>query len=238
MIGHRGASSVFRENTVEAFRGAATLGADWVELDVRLTADGVPVVHHDPTIEDVETGPLVIAERDRTDLPPWVPTLADALTACEQPGARSGRPLGVNVEIKSWPTEPGYDPDHTQLPAILAVVAAHLSPERTLVSSFDGALLRAVRRLAPALPTALLVFEHAATLDAVAVAADAGHVALNPYHEDVTAEVVAAAHARGLAVYPWTVDDPARMAALLDDGVDGLITNVPDVAAAVVDGRG
>src|SRR5438445_9364775 len=94
---HRGASAAFAENTVEAFRGAAAMGADWVELDVRRTADGALAVHHDARLADGRA----IVETLSTELPASVPSLSDALAACA--------PLGVNVEIKNWRDDVDFD---------------------------------------------------------------------------------------------------------------------------------
>src|SRR3954452_22090130 len=91
IFAHRGASARYTENTVSAFQGARDLGADWVELDVRRTADGSLAVHHDAHLPDGRR----IVELHAADLPDTVPDLAGALDACE--------PLGVNVEIKNLP---------------------------------------------------------------------------------------------------------------------------------------
>src|SRR5271155_5597270 len=95
---HRGLHDKERENTVGAFTAAVALGVDGVELDVRRTGDGVLVVHHDPTI-----GRLGIAEALQRDLPTYVPTLDEAMKACEG--------VLVNVEIKNerGRHEPAYD---------------------------------------------------------------------------------------------------------------------------------
>ncbi len=226
---------------MDAFVGAATLGADWVELDVRVTSDGIPVVHHDPHLatgdSTTPTAQLVVADTPFVSLPSHVPTLADALTACEQPSSRSGRPLGVNVEIKSSVHEPGFDPTYPHLPAILAIVREILDPERTLVSSFDLGVLRAVRRLAPGLPSALLAIDCLDLPKVLRLAVEAGAVAINPPDVYITPSFMDAARASGLAVFPWTVDRPERIAELYELGVDGIITNVPDVAAAIIDAR-
>src|SRR4029078_7765283 len=94
IIAHRGASADYPENTVEAFRAAGPLGANWVELDVRRTADGAPAVHHDAQLR---AGRAIVGAA-AADLPESVPSLAQALDAC--------RPLGVNVEIKNSPHDP------------------------------------------------------------------------------------------------------------------------------------
>ena len=98
VIAHRGASRAERENTLAAFRRAGEMGADAVELDVRRTADGVLVVHHNPGLDDGR----VIATMQHGELPAHVPTLTDALDACAG--------MWVNVEIKNDPTEPDFDP--------------------------------------------------------------------------------------------------------------------------------
>src|SRR3954452_24949160 len=99
IFAHRGASARYTENTVSAFQGARDLGADWVELDVRRTADGALAVSHDATLGDGQ----VVVETLAADLPPAVPSLADALDACAG--------MGVNVEIKNWPADVDYDAD-------------------------------------------------------------------------------------------------------------------------------
>ncbi len=208
-----------------AFRGGATLGADGIELDVRRCADGTLAVHHDPTPAD---GGPPLAERTADAVPADVPTLAAALAA--------GEPLWVNVEIKSDPDEPGYDPTYVVAGEVAALLAATGPPERFLVSSFDPGAIAAHRAADPSIPTGLLVFELADPGRTVTRAAEAGHVALHPWDVLVDAALVDAAHEAGLAVNVWTVDDPARMVELAALGVDGIITNVPDVARATLDG--
>src|SRR3978361_1370580 len=91
IIAHRGASADYPENTVAAFRAAGALGANWVELDVRRTADGALAVHHDAHLGDGRAS----GEAAAAALPETGPSLAEALAA--------GDPLGVNVEIKNSP---------------------------------------------------------------------------------------------------------------------------------------
>jgi len=233
VIGHRGASAVRPENTVEAYRHAAELGADWVELDVRRTADDALVIHHDAELPDGR----VIVELTAVELPASVPSLAVALTACGG--------MGVNVEIKNDGSDPDYDPEQRVAAGVTDLLvswaeADQLDLNRILVTSFNPRSIDSVRSRAPAVPTGLLVFDLSGP-DAVAKAIDraagSGHRAINPWDPFVDETFMGLARASGLAVYPWTVDDPDRMAALLDLEVDGIITNVPDVARAVVDRR-
>jgi glycerophosphoryl diester phosphodiesterase len=227
VIGHRGASRAHPENTLAAFAGAAELGADWVEFDVRTTLDQTLVIHHDPHLPD---GRALIATR-AAELPPSVPDLAATLARCEQLG------LGVNVEIKSDPREPDFDGSYRVVDAVVDALAAHpdlVAAGRALVTSFDPACVARVRTIAPSVPTGQLSFDLRDGAELVARTAAAGHRSINPWDPFVDEVLVEAAHAAGLAVYPWTVDDPERQRALVELGVDGIITNVPDVLVAVL----
>ena len=224
VIAHRGASAAHPENTVAAFRGAAALGADWVELDVRRTRDEVLVVHHDAVLPDGR----VIVELAAAELPSTVATLDAALDACE------AEHLGVNVEIKSDPRDPDFDPEQRVAERVAEMLLVTDAVGPYLVTSFDWRCLRRVRDVAPTLETGQLGFGGTDMAVAVRRAREAGHVAINPYRLEVDAGLVELAHGAGLRVYPWTVDDPAEMAALLALGVDGIITNVPDRLRALV----
>ncbi len=204
------------------------MNADMVELDVRRTADNVLIVHHDATIDGVP-----VKDMRADSLPEYVPTLVAALDACEG--------MDVNVEIKNIDDEPDYDPDQWVAGQVVALLNSRPDHDRMLISSFDRETINAVRRLDPTLRTGYLVVkpEPAAGQSLAAFAqsvADEGHVAIHPYKKYATAELVAAAHAVGLAVNVWTVDKPDQLKSLADLGVDALITNVPDVARKTVFG--
>src|SRR4051812_46337033 len=124
VIAHRGASAAAPENTIEAFRLARELGADWVELDARRTADGQVIVHHDAELPDGR----VIVEVQRVDLPPSVCDLTDALDACE--GMR------INIEIKNWPADPDFDETEQVARHVVALVQERSLHDRVLVSCF------------------------------------------------------------------------------------------------------
>ena len=202
---------------------ARELGADWVELDVRLTADRALAVHHDAALP----GGGHIPDTRRADLPPSVPMLGEALAACAG--------MGVNVEIKNLPNEPGFDERAAIADLVVEVLAARDPEQPVLVSSFHPGTLARLRSLDPSVPTALLTFNLPDPIAAVDACVEAGHVALNPFVGTVDAALVEVCRAAGLHVNVWTVDDPERMAELVALGVDGIVTNVPDVARAVVD---
>ena len=164
-------------------------------------------------------------------MPTYVPTLDEALDACT--------PMMVNVEIKSAPREPDYDPSQQLAAMVAALLVSRADASRMLVSSFDMATIDAVRHIAPSLRTGFLcTMPKPDATTAVADVARRGHVAIHPLHLAVNGELVAAAHAVGLEVNVWTVDDPARMLELAAWGADAVITNVPDIAISTLAGLG
>ncbi len=219
IIAHRGASVAEPENTVAAFRRAVEMGADGIELDVRRTADDQLVVHHDAHLAD---GRLIRATRSN-DLPAGIAAFDDALDACDG--------VFVNVEIKNDPNEPDFDTSEW----VMHRLAAHLSGRglgaRWLVSSFRWETVERCRVALPGVRTALLVFE----IDdhVVKRLATHGHVAVHPWEAPLEADTVAAAHRAGLAVNTWTCNDPDRIRELMRWGVDGICTDVPDLALSI-----
>ena len=219
VIAHRGASRAEPENTLAAFRRAVEMGADGIELDVRRTADDALIVHHDASLSDGR----VIRRTAAAELPDHVPSLADALDACE--GAF------VNVEIKNDPSDPDFDPTEWVAYRTVVELGRRGSGPRWLVSSFRLETVDAVRRMAPDLRTAWLVV--GAGGDELVVTAGGGHGAIHPHVDGIDIELIRAAHAAGLAVNTWTCDDPGRMRQLMAWGIDGICTNVPDIAIGV-----
>ncbi len=226
VIAHRGASRAEPENTVAAFRAAADLGADGVELDVRRTADRGLAVHHDAALADGR----VIVNVPMTTLPGHVPSLDDALDACARVDL-------VNVEIKNWPDDPDFDDDLWLAGAVVDLIDQRGDHDRVLVSCFHLPTLDRVRQLDDRVRTGWLTFTVADHTAAIDRAAAHGHAAVHPFVAYVDAAFVEHAHAAMLAVNTWTVDDPDRMAELVALGVDGIVTNVPDIARRVVDER-
>ncbi|HUW01541.1 MAG TPA: glycerophosphodiester phosphodiesterase [Acidimicrobiales bacterium] len=219
VIAHRGASAEKPENTVAAFARAVELGADAVELDVRHSSDSVLVVSHDATYGDGRA----VCDVAFADRPDGVCGLIDAIGACAD--------LIVNVEIKNMPGDAGFEPDHAIADAVVEVLSAIGPADRFVVSSFNLDTIDRVRGLPGAPPTALLTYSSAldpATVFGLAI--DRGHRFVHPENGQVDEAYVVAAHDAGLAVNVWTVDDPSRIAALGSFGVDGVVTNVPDVA--------
>ncbi len=217
VLAHRGASRAARENTPAAFRLADEMGADGVELDVRLAPDGRLVVHHDALPDD----PARLAA---------LPDLAEVLDAC-------GDRLLVNVEIKNFEREAGYDPELAVVePTVDELLRrGEADAHRWLISSFSWATIGRCRDVAPSIPTAYLVVD--ATDEECRRTAAAGHAAIHPWAESLTAEAVRRCRAAGLAVNTWTCNDRRRLVELAEIGVDGVCTDVPDEALDAL-GRG
>ena len=144
--------------------------------------------------------------------------------------------MGVNIEIKNLPEDPDYDADHAVVDAVAGLAQAYLGPERTLISSFNMDSVDRMHRVDPSLPCAWLFFQVMDPAAAIERAVVHEMTAIHPYDTLVDTALVRRAHEAGLQVNVWTVDDPDRMAALIEMGVDGICTNVPDIARRVIDG--
>lgn len=246
ILGHRGASADAPENSLAAFALARRQGADGIELDVRCTADGVVVVHHDatwgrsPAAVGLREGEAVAAT-DAADRPDGVPLLTEVLElAGRWPGAV------LNVELKHEDGHgaapgrslrrdaPGADPIGELVGAVRRSLTGSAVVAQVLLSSFDAAVVAEAVRTMPAVPVGRLLAAPAAATVELAALAGAGCASVHPGAAAVDEAFVRRAHAAGLAVHAWTVDDPAEVVRLARLGVDGVITNVPAVAVAAL----
>ncbi|MBN1642744.1 MAG: glycerophosphodiester phosphodiesterase [Anaerolineae bacterium] len=240
-IAHRGASGHAPANTLSAFVLAADMGADGIELDVHLSSDGEVVVIHDGTVDATTDGRGRVSEMplralQGLDAGSWFgPQFAgERIPLLSEVFEHVGRRLLVNVEIKA---SPGYHP-----PALEAEVVRLIEDcgmlERVIVSSFSLRSLRRVRSLNPHIPLGWLHSTPVPTLLLAALRAlRFDMAALHPRHNDVGAQYVARAQRWGKRVHVWTVNDARSMAQMRDLGVDGIITNYPDVLRDVLSGR-
>jgi glycerophosphoryl diester phosphodiesterase len=221
VFAHRGDTSGATENTIGAFLAAIKAGADGVELDVRRSADGALVVHHDADIPD--RGP--VSDLLVRDLPRSIALLDEAMAALE--------PLLVNVEIKNDPREPGFDPTGSIGHDVVGLLEERGDLDRVIVSSFDLATLDSVRQASPGVATGWLLGYDAAPLEALPIALAHGFSAIHPFVLTLGDDAVVAAHDAGLDVNTWTVNarhDLERMAAI---GVDVVITDTVALALEV-----
>jgi glycerophosphoryl diester phosphodiesterase len=242
--GHRGARAVLPENTLPAFEHAIDVGADVIELDVAVTKDNVPVVSHDPIVNEVICSgtartrvirELTLAEVKRFDCgakanPEYpkqkprpgtpIPTLDEVFALAPKGNFR------FNVETKLFRDRPELTPTPAEFARlVLDSVRRHKLERRVMLQSFDFRTLHEMKKLAPEIPLAALYSGE--TRDFVAIAREAGASIIAPQYRLVTAEQVRRAHQAGLKVVPWTANRQEDWAKLVQAGVDEIITDDP-----------
>lgn len=231
IVAHRGGGLLAPENTLAAIRLARNLGFTGVEFDVKLTADGVPVLMHDDMLERTTDGSGAVAEASYHDIATldaggWfgnefggepVPSFAAASALCREAG------VWANIEIKPNPGQERQTGEAVARMAKLLWTGSHPLP---LLSSFSGLALEAAAVESPDLPRALLAAEAPpnwqAQLDRLQC------VALHVNHRHVDAALVKAVHDSGRGVLAYTVNDSERALELLDWGIDALVTDQLD----------
>ncbi|MBI5121869.1 MAG: glycerophosphodiester phosphodiesterase [Rhodospirillales bacterium] len=234
LIGHRGAAKWAPENTLASFFCAADMGAQWVELDVRLCKGGIPVVFHDATLERTTNGLGRVAEHRLDELKSldagsWfsrrfkdepIPTLEEALDVIAKLG------MGVNIELKP-------DPENARETARRALEAARLvwpeSAPPPLISSFDAEALEEASSLGLGWPLGYLAgrFESRHLEKALALKTGSFHLAAHGLRRDQ----IDALHQAGLRVFTYTVNDLSQARQLLAMGVDAIFTDDPKILA-------
>ena len=246
IVAHRGASARESENTLAAFEAAIAAGADAVEFDVRMTADGVAVVMHDADVARTTDGSGLVRDlssdevaalriRLRAGGDTTVPTLAQALSCC------SGR-VAVDVEIKNIPGEPDFDAAREwAVEATLRALDEVAFSGAVLVSSFNPFSIAHCRTLAPEIPTGLLADPRWRPGRALGFAHANGHPWALPFADRVREAgdaLVAQARGLGMRLGTWIEDDPAETVRLLRSGVDAVATNDPAAASSAVRAAG
>jgi glycerophosphoryl diester phosphodiesterase len=247
VFAHRGGRALGPENTIAAFDLGMAAGADGLELDVQLSRDGHVVVCHDPTLDRTTDaiGPLadrtaaeqaavnasvrygIDLEMPWTGAPAGLPTLDEVL-------ARYPR-ASVIIEMKGDRTDLG--------PAVVEAVRRARAGSRVCLGSFSSAVLAAARRAGPELVTSASREEALRALQRSWLWLSPGRVAYKAFQVPeragrlrvVSPRFLRSVHRAGCAVHVWTVNDEADMRRLFDWGVDGIITDRPDVAVWVRD---
>ncbi len=236
-VAHRGASGLAPENTMAAFEKAVELGADALELDLHLTRDGELVVIHDQALDRTTDGRGAIHEWSldelkRLDAGGWfglafagqrIPTLAEVLD-------RFAGKLPLALELKAGSTVfPGIEE------TVVATLRRHSAIDQVAVASFDHVALLRLKEIEPALRTGMLMVGRPVAVPAIAAACMADAVALEASF--VTEREIGACRAAGLQSLAWVVNEPSRMRHFIGLGVDGIITDRPDLLRAALDQR-
>jgi glycerophosphoryl diester phosphodiesterase len=249
-VAHRGSSAEAPENTLAAFRLGIEQGSDLIESDVQRSRDGALVLMHDTTLTrttDVEqvfpdrspwrVSDFTLAEIKQLDAGSWkspefageeVPTLAEMVEVVRP--SRSG----ILMEIKAPYLYPGIEAEVADtFDRFPGYVPSATAADRLVVQSFDWESMRRYKQEQPEVPVGLLGTPSPAQLPELALWADQ----VNPHFRSFDAAYVARVHQLGMEVLTWTVDGETDMGAVVDRGVDGVITNRPDVLEDVLRDR-
>ena len=246
VIAHRGASGYAPEHTFAAYDRALELGCDYLEHDLQMTRDGELVCVHDETLDRTAsacTGRIIEHSWDEIrecDVGSWFNRAFPDHARAEFAGLRIPRLDDVfaryreraafYVETKVPESAPGMEE------GLLALLAKHdlIEPARrewrVLIQSFSAASLRRIAHIDPALPLIQLLPERTGSPAIMTMLEEIAQyaVGIGPERADVDRALVRAAHARGLHVHPYTVNDQSEMRRLADTGVDGMFTNFCD----------
>ena len=217
LLGHRGLSARYLENSMEAFRAALEAGMDGFELDVQPTRDGVAMVLHDETLDRTHHQPGRVADRSAEDLGRiGIPTLAEVVKAF-------GRRVAFDIELKS----------HGE--AAVRQIRAEIRGSRIrpgwIVTSFDRATTAIAGRAR--LPTGFLFSTPRG--DEIGLAQEIGSHVLVVRHTGVSPGLLRSAHRFGIFVWAWTLDDEPSIERVLRGGVDGVASNFPERAQQIRD---
>jgi len=254
--GHRGARARLPENTIPAFEYAIQAGVDVLEMDMAVTRDNVIVISHDPILESpVCSGPrpsavihaLTLAEVRRWDcgavrnprFPGQQPIPGTRMPALDEVFRLADRgKFEFNIETKIFREHPEYTPPPEEFAGlVLEKIRQYKLERRVILQSFDFRTLAAMRKLAPQIRLSALVENDSRAFPAIAAeAANAGIV--SPEFHLVTAAKVAAAHAAGRQVVPWTANTPADWDMLIAAKVDAIISDDPAELIAHLKRRG
>ena len=241
LIGHRGAARHAPENTLAGMRTAALQGALWVELDVKITADGVPILFHDDDLDRTTNGRGPVAQMDftglrRLDAGYWfgrnfrmerIPTLAEALQAA------IALDIGLNLEIKPCP---GRDEQTAGIALSMALSLWPADRPPPLISSFSVTALEMARQVAPHWPRGYLMDEVPDDWAAIADRLDVRTININAARQ--TADSIATYAATGRPVLAYTVNEAEQARRLFAWGVTGIFTDTPQRLFQGLTGKG
>lgn len=234
---HRGASGEAPENTMAAFRLAVEQGAQGIELDVQMSADGELIVIHDETLDRTTNGSGLVVRHTAAEL--------KTLDASYKFSAYKGEPLPFLSEVLAFlvPTKLELNIElkngiifYEELEEkAVRLVREYGMGRRVVFSSFNHYSVAKLSRMAPDIESAIL---YAAGLyEPWDYAAKVGAKALHPLFYSVVKEFVDGAHRAGLKVRPYTVNEPDDIRRMIDVGVDAVITNYPARMKAILEGR-
>jgi glycerophosphoryl diester phosphodiesterase len=256
-IAHRGASGHAPEHTFASWDLARTMGADYLEQDLQMTADGILVVLHDETLDRTARGapedcrgPVrekTLEQIRRCEVGSWFneryPDRArpeypeERIRTLDEVFQRYGTEVRYYIETKQPEEAPGMEEALLELLDRHGLTQGAEAERQVLIQSFSAASLQKIHGMNPRLPLIQLLGSRAGNVIPLLDDISAYAVGIGPASRLVTPGVVAAARARGLLVHPYTVNETAQMRRLLGLGVDGMFTDHPDRLAKVLSER-
>lgn len=227
---HRGFSGEYPENTMEAFRKSYDSGCEAIELDVHLSKDGHIMVIHDETVDRTTQSTGYVRDFTMAELEGMDAGGGEGIPSFDRYCAWvQDLPLITNIEIK---TDRHYYPGIEE--ETIAKIKEYKLEDKVLISSFNHATLWKVKTLMPSLPCAILVNSKGIG-NAGIYARTMGMEYFHPDGSTLTKEVVEQCHDQGVKVNAWTINDMGLLKKLVTWGVDGIITNHPDVVKLWID---
>ncbi|MEM3708310.1 MAG: glycerophosphodiester phosphodiesterase family protein [Nitrososphaerales archaeon] len=217
IIAHRGASAYEPENTLRAVKRALELNAKMIEVDVRLSKDEQIVVIHDESVDRTTNGKglvknLTLEELRKLDAGKGekIPTLQEVINAVRKKAI-------LIIEIKVLNIED----------SIVRTIEKEGIENEVIVTSFNHHILKRIKNLNPTIKTGVIFKCH--PIKSVDLALNANAESLFPEYRYLSKEMVNEAHKNNLRIFPWTIDDPSIANELIEIGVDGIVTNKPDL---------
>ncbi|WP_069998462.1 glycerophosphodiester phosphodiesterase [Cellulosilyticum sp. I15G10I2] len=213
---HRGASGYYAENTMLAFGKAVEMGCDGIETDVHLSKDGIPVLIHDETVDRTTGKKGYVEDYTFSELAEMgIPSLEQLIVLAKRCN------VCLNIEIKNGRT--WYEGVEEK---VIEILKKHKMIDKTIVSSFNHYAMVKCKMLCKELQTGLLYVE--ALYKPEMYCAYVGADAIHPNYIVLNKQVVEDVHRAGCKVNPYTVNNEGEMLALIEMGVDMIITNYPD----------
>ncbi len=222
VVAHRGASGLAPENTMAAHRVAFRTGAHMIETDVQETEDGKLVCIHDFDVDRTTNGSGAIAELSYREIREFDAGDGENIPSLEEVLDYTRGKLKLNIELKVTDIEK----------KVLDLVKERKMIPDVTISSFLHGTLVSTRTLDTEVSTAVLVTK--LRDDMISYVNELEANALNPNHKTISPVLVNDAHSSNILIFPWTVNDSSRMKVLYSMGVDGIITDFPDVAIKVL----
>ena len=239
IFAHRGASAYAPENTLAAFELAIQAGAQAIELDAKLSADGQVIVIHDQSVDRTTNGSGKVTKIPFSAMRELdagssfsVKFRGERIPTLDKVFEVVGRRILINVELTNYAT-----PFDALIPKVVKLVKRHALEKRVLLSSFLPHNLRRARRLLPDVPVGLLTWAGWMGAGPRTFARFTPYQALHPHTMSVNARLVQRFHAAGLRVHAWTVNDEAEMRRLFTLGVDGIFTDDPQLGLRTLNAK-